>query len=73
MSRYTVNGLPWAHGLGKDVKDCHTAKEVMQKANLDWFVKKCELVAQMPFSVNGDNTITDVDIDWNNNRIILYI
>lgn len=61
MSRYTVNGLPWAHGLGKDVKDCHTAKEVMQKANLDWFVKKCELVAQMPFSLNGDNSINEID------------
>lgn len=61
MSRYIVNGLPWANGLGKDVKDCTTAKEVMQKAKLDWIVKKCELVAQMPFTLGGDNSINEID------------
>lgn len=61
MSRYTVNGLPWAHGLGKDVTDCVTAKDVMKKAGLNWTVKKCELVAQMPFTLGGDNTINEID------------
>lgn len=61
MSRYTVNGLPWAHGLGKNVKDCLTAHEVMHKAGLDWAVKKCELVAQMPFTLGGNNTLTKQD------------
>lgn len=61
MARYTANGLPWAHGLGTEVKECHTAQEVMKKAGLDWPVKKCELVAQMPFTVGGDNRITEID------------
>lgn len=61
MTRFNVNGLPWAHGLGKDVTDCITAQDVMKKANLDWFVDKCELVAKMPFRLNGDNTINEID------------
>lgn len=61
MSRYTVNGLPWAHGLGKDVTDCLDAHQVMKKAGLDWTVKKCDLVAQMPFTLGGDNRITEND------------
>jgi len=61
MSRYTVNGLPWSNGLGKDVKDCTTAKEVMKKANLDWIVKKCELVAQIPFTLGVNNILTEND------------
>lgn len=61
MARYTANGLPWSHGLGKDVRDCKTASEVMRKAGLDWGVKKCELVAQMPFMLHGDNTLTEND------------
>ena len=61
MARYTTNGLPWGHGLGKDVTDCNTAQEVMKKAGLDWVVKKCELVAKMPFTIGGDNTINKID------------
>lgn len=45
---YTVKGVPWSHGLAKNVEDCRTAKEVMKKAGLDWTVAKCELVAKMP-------------------------
>lgn len=55
MSKYSVNGLPWASGIGKDVSDCTTAQEVMQKAGLDFYVNKCDLVARMPFSINGNN------------------
>lgn len=54
---YRVKGLPWSSGIGQDVKDCHTAREVMQKAGLDFTVEKCELVAKMPFSINGINTV----------------
>lgn len=61
MAKYTANGLPWSHGLGKNVSDCNTAQEVIHKAGLDWVVKKCELVAQMPFTIGGDNTITEQD------------
>lgn len=61
MARYTQNGLPWSHGLGKNVTDCNTAKEVMDKAGLNWTVKKCDLVAQMPFTLDGDNTINNID------------
>lgn len=64
MSRYTINGLPWASGLGKDVKDCKTAREVMEKAGLNWGVEKCELVARMPFRLNGDNDINETMGDF---------
>lgn len=58
MSYYS-KGLPWSSGIGKDVKDCTSAREVMQKAGLDFNVEKCELVAKMPFRINGINTIED--------------
>lgn len=57
MSKYNVNGLPWSSGIGTDVKDCTTAREVMEKAGLNFTVEKCELYAQMPFSLNSDNII----------------
>ena len=53
MARYSAKGLPWAHGIGKDVKDCTTSREVMEKAGLNWTVNKCQLVAKMPFNVNS--------------------
>lgn len=61
MARFTKNGLPWEHGVGKDVKGCLTSYEVMQQANLNWIVKKCDLVAQMPFTIGGNNEINEID------------
>ena len=60
MSKYNINGLPWASGIGKDVSDCTTAQEVMQKAGLDFYVDKCDLVARIPFSINGNNKINEL-------------
>lgn len=60
MSKYRVNGLPWRSGIGKDVSDCHSSQEVMEKAGLNFYVDKCDLVAKMPFSVNGNNKINEV-------------
>lgn len=45
---YAIKGVPWSHGLAKNVENCRTAEEVMKKAGLDWTVAKCELVAKMP-------------------------
>lgn len=59
MSRLQAVGKPWA--LGIDVHDCNTSREVMEKAKLDFVVKKCELSARMPFTIGGDNTITEND------------
>lgn len=61
MSKYSVNGLPWASGIGKDVSDCHTSQEVMEKAGLNFFVDKCDLVSRMPFNINGNNNFNKVD------------
>lgn len=55
-----MNGLPWASGIGKDVTDCHTAQEVMEKAGLNFTVDKCDLMAKMPFSLRGNNTINEL-------------
>lgn len=57
MSKYSVNGLPWSNGIGTSVKECTTSKDVMTKAKLNWNVKKCELVAKIPFGINNNNNI----------------
>lgn len=53
--RYQAKGLPWSSGIGKDVKDCTTSREVLEKAGLDFVVEKCPLVGEMPFSLNKAN------------------
>lgn len=60
MSKYKVNGLPWGSGIGKNVSDCVTSREVMEKAGLNFIVEKCDLVAKMPFSVKGDNRVNEI-------------
>lgn len=40
-------GLPWSCGIGKDVTDCKTAQEVINKAGLAWGVEKSPLMAKM--------------------------
>lgn len=50
-------GYPWAHNRSYDVSDCRTAKEVIAKAKLNYTVTKCPLVAQMPYTINGNNSI----------------
>lgn len=55
MSKYTVNGAPWA--IGTDVSDCKSSAEVMHKAGLDFIVDKCELMACMPFGKNRNNIV----------------
>ena len=64
MSKYKVNGLPWHQGLGKKVEDCKTAREVIEKAELNWTVAKCPLVAKMPFSLNSNNNVNEDDGDF---------
>lgn len=64
MSRFVRVGLPWASGIGKDVSDCTTSREVIEKVGLDWTVSKCELVAKMPFSVRGNNEINELNGDF---------
>ena len=61
MSKYRINGLPWGSGIGKDVSDCHSSQEVMEKAGLNFYVDKCDLVAKMPFSLNGNNKINEIN------------
>lgn len=58
MSRYTVNGAPWA--IGKDVSDCKSSAEVMHKASLDFIVDKCDLMARMPFGVKRNNIVNEI-------------
>lgn len=64
MSKYRVNGLPWGSGIGKDVSNCKTSREVMEEAGLDFFVDKCNLVAEMPFSITGNNEVNEVAGDF---------
>lgn len=65
MSSYTTKGLPWAIGI--DVSDCKTSKEVMKKANLDFIVDKCELMARMPFGLNRNNIVNELAGDFARN------
>ena len=57
MSNYQNRGLAWGTNWTIDVSDCKTSEEVMEKANMNWLVDKCELVAEMPFGINRDNSI----------------
>lgn len=60
MSKFRATGLPWTgRHFGTDVSDCHTAQEVMEKANLNWTVDKCPLVAKMPFNLARAKHIND--------------
>lgn len=65
MSRYTANGTPWA--IGKDVSDCATAAEVMEKAGLDFTVDKAPLMAKMPFGLYRNNDINEDNGDFARN------
>ena len=64
MSRYNANGLPWASGLGKNIEGIKTSREVMKEVGLDFVVKKCELVAKMPFTIGGNNHIDEMNGDF---------
>lgn len=58
MSRYNVNGLPWA--MGTDVSDCSTSNEVMEKSGLNFIVDKCDLMARMPFGLKRNNIVNEL-------------
>lgn len=57
MSAYRSRGLAWGTNWTTDVSDCKSSAEVMEKASMNWDVDKCELVAEMPFRVNRDNSV----------------
>ena len=69
MERFSAQGLPWGGKIGTNVKECTTTEEVIKAAGLDFQVEKCELVARMPFSINGNNTIDEKygDFAYNGN------
>lgn len=62
MSKFNVNGLPWA--IGKDVSDCKTSSEVIEKANLNFLVGKCDLVAKMPTGNKHNNIVNELAGDF---------
>lgn len=62
--KYAAIGLPWRGSMATDVSDCKTAREVIEKAKLDFYVDKCELVGKMPITLNGDNTVNTVMGDF---------
>lgn len=57
MDKYINKGLAWGTNWTIDVSDCKTSAEVMEKAGMNWDVDKCDLVAEMPFGLNRDNSI----------------
>lgn len=63
-NKYKIVGLPWAHGCGTDVSDCKTSREVMEKANLNWTVNKCPVVARMPATLDSMKTLNPNDNDF---------
>lgn len=64
MSKYKIKGKPFIIKGAKDVSDCITSSEVMQKAGLDFNVSKCPLVAQMPIDLSKiDETLDEVNND----------
>ena len=59
MSKYGAYGLPWGGKIGMNVSDCDTSEEVLEKAGLNFQVEKCDLFAQMPFRIGGDNSVKE--------------
>lgn len=56
----TPKGRPFAYKGAVNVEDCETAKDVIEKAHLDWIVRKCELVAKMPpIGMHGESNEDD--------------
>ena len=47
---YKIKGMPWNYAGSIDVSDCSSAREVIQKAGLDWDVAKAPLFAKMPIN-----------------------
>ena len=45
---YMIKGAPFRYKGAINVEDCRTSEDVMRKAQLDWNVAKCELIAKMP-------------------------
>lgn len=45
---YIIKGVPFRYKGAINVEDCRTSEDVMRKAQLDWNVAKCELIAKMP-------------------------
>ena len=43
-----IKGAPFRYKGAVNVEDCKTSEDVMRKAQLDWNVAKCELIAKMP-------------------------
>lgn len=72
MNKYKIKGLPWSVGIGRDVHDCTTSAEVMEKAGLNFTVKKCELVARMPMKLSQESldklNINEADGDFIHDR-----
>lgn len=64
MSKYKVKGLPWSSGIGKDIRDCNNIDEVINKANLNYYVEKAPLMAKMPFTLNGNNDIDELNDEF---------
>lgn len=58
---YSIKGLPWQYKGSKDVTQCKTSTEVIKAAQLDWEVKKAEMVAKMPLSFNMDKNLDDLN------------
>lgn len=59
MSRFGIKGIPFRYKGAKNVEDCVTSEEVIQKSGLDWEVAKCPLVAKM----DTDTIDYDANID----------
>lgn len=67
MSKYRNAGLAWGTNWTVDVSDCKTSREVMEKAGLDYYVDKCDLVAEMPFGIGRDNSIMSASGEFAHN------
>lgn len=50
---YIIKGAPFRYKGAINVEDCKTSKDVIEKAKLNWFVDKCELVAKVPNKINN--------------------
>ena len=64
---YKIKGMPWNYAGSIDVSDCSSAREVIQKAGLDWDVAKAPLFAKMPINLE-DEDIQNKQLDYINSH-----
>lgn len=65
--------IPWHSPFAIDVSECTSSADVIKKAGLDYDVRKCELVAQMPLGIKANNDVNPLMGDFVQNNAVYRV